>query len=434
MSAASPTILIIGGGAGGLVLATLLGRRLGRRGRAQIVLVDCNLTHVWKPLLHELAAGTLAESEDALNYLSHAKEHHFRFLQGRMEGLDPVRREVRLAPLQAPDGRESLPARCVPYDQLVLAVGSVSNDFGVRGVREHCTFLDSAAEADRLQQRLLHDCLKAQMMGAPVASVDIRIAIVGAGATGVELAAELHKATRQLVAYGLDAIDPDRNVRVTLIEAAPRVLPPLPERLAEATAAELERLGIEVLTGQQVSEVTAAGIHTRQGRFVPAGIKVWCAGIKAPEFLGTLGLETNRIGQLVVDEHLRTSDPQVWALGDCVVYTPPGAERPIPPRAQAAHQQAYALAETLVRQFDGRPPASFVYRDYGSLISLSYSAVGQLMGNLFGTVNIEGWLARAAYVSLYRRHQLALHGLGWVILSMLARLFARGTRPRLKLH
>jgi NADH dehydrogenase len=433
-AAGAARIVIVGGGAGGLVLASLLGRRLGRKGRAQIVLVDVNLTHVWKPLLHEMAAGTLGSDEDAVNYLAHARSHGFRFIQGRMEGLDRERRQVMLAPTPAIGDEQSLPARAVPYDMLVLAVGSTSNDFGVPGVRRHCVFLDSQGQAHDLQQRLLHDCLKAQMMGAPIAETDLKIAIIGAGATGVELAAELHKAVRQLAAYGLDAIDPDKNVKLTLIEAASRVLPALPERLAEQTTAELEKLGIEVLTNEQVSEATATGIHTRQGRFVPASIKVWCAGIKAPAFLASMGLATNRLGQLVVDEHLQTSDPAVWAMGDCSAYTPPGAERPIPPRAQAAYQEAYNLAETLVRRLDGKPPARFVYKDYGSLVSLSYSAVGSLMGNLFGTVNIEGWLARMAYVSLYKKHQLALHGVRWVVMTTIARFLSRGTHPRLKLH
>lgn len=429
-------IVIVGGGAGGLVLATKLGHRLGRRGRARITLIDSSLTHVWKPLLHEIAAGTLASHDDIVNYLSQAKSHHFRFVHGRMDGLDRAARRVGLAPILDPEGRELVARRWIPYDTLVIAVGSVSNDFGIPGVREHCIYLDDHQQAERLQQRLLHDFVRAQIQTAPLREGQLHIAIVGAGATGVELAAELHKASRQLVDYGLDQIDPGHDIKLTLLEAAATVLPALPERLQEATEAKLRELGIEVLTGEQVSEVTEHAIHTKSGRVIPAENKVWCAGIRAPDFLKDLdGLETNRINQLVVDQHLRTTrDENVFALGDCASCPWPGAERPVPPRAQAAHQEATTLADALVRRLAGQSLPAFRYKDHGSLISLSYSAVGNLMGNLFGSLMIEGLLARAAYLSLYRRHQLAINGLGWVILASLARLLARGTQPRLKLH
>jgi NADH dehydrogenase len=429
-------IVIVGGGAGGLVLATRLGDRLGRTGKAQVLLVDVNLTHVWKPLLHEIAAGTLNVAEDAVFYLGHAATHGFRFVQGCMARLDRARREIVLAAVPGIHGHGAVPERVVPYDTLVLAYGSISNDFGVDGVREHCVFLDGQRQAEELQQRILYDCLQAQAVAAAEGPRPLRIAIVGGGATGVELAAELHRATHQLTAYGLDRIDPDRDIKMTIIEAAPRLLPALPERLSQSTEEQLHHLGVDVLTGAQVSHVTAAGIHTRQGQFVAAELKVWCAGIKMPAVSAHLGgLEIDRMGRVVVDEHLRaTGDHAIYAIGDCAASIPVGGDRPVPPRAQAAYQQALTLARTLEQLPDERRAEPFVYRDYGSLISLSYSAVGSLMGNLFGTVNIEGRLARAAYVSLYRKHQLALHGLRWLLLTTLSRFIARGTRPRLKLH
>jgi NADH dehydrogenase len=433
---AVPRIVIVGGGAGGLVLATRLGERLGRAGLAQVLLVDGNLTHVWKPLLHEIAAGTLNVAEDAVIYLGHARQHGFRFVQGRMCRLDRARREITLAEIPGVLGHGAIPERTIPFDILVLAYGSVSNDFGVAGVAEHCVFLDSQRQAEDLQQRILYDCLQVHAGTGPRGRRGLRIAIIGAGATGVELAAELHAATRQMVSYGLDQIDPEQDVKLTLIEAAPRVLPALPERLSEQTEAQLRRLHIEILAGEQVSEVTADGVHTRSGRLVPADLTVWCAGVKAPEVARHLdGLETDRLGRVVVDEHLRAKgDEHIFAIGDCAASIPRGGDKPVAPRAQAAYQQALVLAKTIESVRVGLPPRPFVYKDYGSLISLSYSAVGSLMGNLLGTVNIEGRLARMAYVSLYRKHQLALHGLRWLVLTTLARFIARGTRPRLKLH
>jgi NADH dehydrogenase len=432
MNSSLQHIVIVGGGAGGLVLATLLGRRLGRKGTARITLIDNSLTHVWKPLLHEIAAGTLSSDNDSVNFLSHAKNHHFRFVQGAMDGLDRDKKQILLAPVLDETGDEVVPARSFGYDKLVIAVGSTANDFGVKGVRENCVFLDDHHQADQLQQRLLRDFLRAEIQPEPLAPGQLQIAIVGAGATGVELAAELHRAARSLVAYGLDQIDVEKDIGISLIEAAPHVLPSLPERLQEATEKQLDELDIKVLTGEQVTEVTKDQIRTKSGNAIDAEIKVWCAGVRGPMFFEQMsGLAMNRAHQIEVDETLKVvGEDDIYAIGDCAACVLPGSDKPVPPRAQAAYQQAYTLAAT----FSGRAPKRFVYKDYGSLISLSYSAVGNLMGNLFGTVMIEGMLARLTYLSLYRKHQLSLHGLRWLILNVVATLFMRGTRPELKLH
>ena len=436
MSKPCPHIVIVGGGAGGLVLATLLGRRLGRHGTAKITLIDHALTHVWKPLLHEIAAGTLNTDSDSVNFLSHAKRHHFRFVQGKMDGLDRTERLIWLAPVLDENGEEAVPRRSFDYDTLVVAVGSTANDFGIPGVKEHCIFLDDHQQADRMQQRLLRDFLRAQIQPEQLGPGQLQIAIVGAGATGVELAAELHRAARSLVAYGLDRIDPEHDIGITLIEAAPTVLPALALRLQEATEKQLERLGIKLLTNEQVVGVTGNQIRTKSGAVIDAEIKVWCAGVRGPEFFKQFkGLKMNRAHQLEVDQTLQVvGEADVFAIGDCAACVLPGSDSQVPPRAQAAYQQAHTLASTLQRRLGGQPPKRFVYKDYGSLISLSYSAVGNLMGNLFGTVMIEGLLARLTYLSLYRKHQLSLHGLRWVIMNVVARLFMRGTQPELKLH
>ena len=444
-------IVVVGGGAGGLVLATRLGDRLGRRGQARVTLVDCALTHIWKPLLHEVAAGTLAAEGDGLDYFAHARRHHFAFEPGKMTGLDRAQREIILDPVAGPDGAEGGPRRRLGYDTLVLAVGSSINDFGVPGVREHCLFLDSPAEAERIHRLILSRFLRGHAEAGRRSGATsevapgnqptgterrLRFAIVGAGATGVELAAELRHAARGLAGYGLRGFDPERDVEVRLIEAAPSVLPALPERLQVATERQLRAIGIEVRTGEQVARVTAEGVHTRGGQLIPADLIVWTAGVRGPAWLAGLdGLEVDRNNQLVVDATLRSSrDEHIFALGDCAACCLPGAERPVPPRAQAAHQQAQLLARSLERQLDGRPLLPFVYRDYGSLISLSSSTLGNLMGKLLKSVMIEGRLARLAYLSLYQKHLLSLHGLRWVTLAALANLLHRRTRPQLKLH
>ncbi|RME35411.1 MAG: NAD(P)/FAD-dependent oxidoreductase [Gammaproteobacteria bacterium] len=429
-------IVIVGGGAGGLELATRLGNRLGRRGRADITLIDASLRHIWKPLLHEVAAGTLDSHEDDIEFLAQGHWHHFRFRVGRMDQVDRQRKVVSLAPTVDENGELIIPRREFPYDTLVIAVGSVSNDFGIPGVREHCIFLDTLEQAETFNDILMKRCFQAHTIGKK-----LRIAIAGAGATGIELAAELHEAVRALASFGLDALNPEEDVAITIIEAAPRILPALPDRLADATLRALEGIGVEVRTGERITEARADGFTTDQGHFIPANLMVWAAGIKAPDFLaGIEGLETNPINQLVVHPTLQTTgDPDIFAFGDCAACPMPGTGQNVPPRAQAAHQQASLLYRSIRRRLKGKPLPEYRYVDYGSLVNLSrYTTVGNLMGNLLGrwsgSVMLEGVIARLIYLSLYKMHLLAVNGWWRTTLMTLADLLIRRHRPPLKLH
>ncbi|WP_159911582.1 NAD(P)/FAD-dependent oxidoreductase [Pantoea sp. 18069] len=428
-------IVIVGGGAGGLELATRLGQRLGKSRQAEIILVDSHLSHMWKPLLHEVAAGSLSLSDNEFNYIAQAKWKHFQFQMGRMCGLDRKSKTIELAPLLHDDGSQAAPARKLAYDTLVMAIGSVTNDFSTPGAAEHCIFLDAPEQAERFHRLLLGKYLAAH--AGDDKQAQLRIAIVGAGATGVELAAELRNAAQQLADYGLGNIAPG-NLHITVLDAGKRVLPALPERIGRDAHQTLEKLGVQVITEAAVSRVTADQLETADGRVIPASIKVWAAGIKAPDFLQSLdGLESNRINQLVVRTTLQTTlDDDIFVLGDCAACPmDDGSGKNVPPRAQAAHQQASLLAQSLPRRLRGEPLPHYRYRDYGSLVSLShFSAVGNLMGNLMGTVKVEGWLARMFYISLYRMHQVALCGVFRTALLMLSDRIGRRTEPRLKLH
>src|SRR5450631_2073790 len=428
-----------GGGAGGLELATRLGDRLTRLGQARITLVDRSRTHIWKPLLHQIAAGSMDQDVHELDYLAQAHWHHFDYRIGEMIGLDRARRQIQIAAHVDEEGREITPRRIVPYDTLVIAAGSQSNDFGTPGVREHAIALDTPDAARLFHTRLVNACIRAQAQTAPLHSGQLHVAIIGAGATGTELAAELHYATRELVAYGLDRIDPNKDMRLVLIEAAERILPALPQRLSAAAAALLTKLGVQQRTSARVSEVTSQGVGLASGEFIPAELVVWSAGVKCADFIRDLdGLETNRINQLVVTETLQTSrDPNIFALGDCAACPWLGrAGATVPPRAQAAHQQASHLARQLQRQLRGQALQAWRYRDFGSLVSLGeYSTVGNLMGRLVGgNLWVEGLFARLMYSSLYKMHQLALHGMAKVLLDTTARLINRRTGPHFKLH
>src|ERR1700754_361974 len=278
-------MVVVGGGAGGLELATRLGAHFGRE-QYDIILVEKSRTHIWKPLLHEVAAGSLDANLDEVGYRSHGHAWGYRFFYGVMEGVDRDSRHVLIAPIRDEDGGEIMGRHRIRYDYLVLAVGSVSNDFGTKGVAQHCIFLDSRLQADRFRSKLLDHCLRVSrtLQADPNADVHVRVDIVGGGATGVELAAELYNAAAELRHYGLEVFDESR-LKVALIEAGPRVLPALPEALAEAARSELEKLGVRVLTATPVVEATADGMITGSGELIAADLRVWAAGVKAPDVL-----------------------------------------------------------------------------------------------------------------------------------------------------
>jgi len=431
-------IVIVGGGAGGLELATRLGRTLGRRKQALITLVDRSRTHLWKPLLHQVAAGSMDLNDHELDYLYQARWHHFQFRLGRVDGLSRSKKEIHLAPTVDEDGREVIPARTIAYGTLVVAVGSTTNDFGTPGAREHAISLDNPQQAALFHSRLLNACLRANAQQNPLQPGQLHIAIIGAGATGVELAAELHNTIREFVSFGLDRINPENDIKITIVEAAPKILPALPERLSVAVLGLLKKLKVEVLTGEKVTEVSAQGVKTANGREIPAELVVWAAGIKAPDFLKDLdGLETNRINQLMVTQMLQTTrDADVFAFGDCASCPWPEKNGWIPPRAQSAHQQASHLYKQLPRRLRGEALRPFVYRDFGSLVSLGkFSTVGSLMGAITrGSIMVEGYFAKIMYLSLYKMHELALHGFTKVFFDTLARIITRRTEPHIKLH
>ncbi|MGB5855193.1 MAG: NAD(P)/FAD-dependent oxidoreductase [Oceanisphaera sp.] len=427
-------IIVVGGGAGGLELVTKLGRKLGRKGKAEIKLVDRNRTHLWKPLLHEVAAGAMDAGIDALSYRSHAHNHGFSFHLGSLSNIDRDAKTITLAAMLDESGKPMLSERTLEYDILVLAIGSVSNDFGTKGVSDNCIFLDRPQQAEHFHDELMNRFM--QYGEGELSEDKVDIAIVGGGATGVELSAELYNAVEHLGAYGFKNLS-SSCLRLTLVEAGPRILPALPDRIAATAQKELRELGVDVRTNTMVVEATDKGLVTKSGELIPATLMVWAAGIKAPDFLKDIGgLENNRNNQLTVNTTLQTTrDENIYVIGDCAHCMQENGKA-VPPRAQSAHQMASLAYRNIRAQLSNKPLKPYVYKDHGSLVNLSrYTTVGSLMGNLMrGTMMVEGLVARTVYVSLYRMHQVALHGYIRTGLMMLVGRINRLLRPRLKLH
>ena len=428
-------IVIVGGGAGGLELASKLGRKLGP---SKVMLVDSRLSHIWKPSLHEVAAGTLDIHQEGMSYQMLAHDNGFSFVYGALTGLDPANKRMTVAAIHTADGEQVLPERILEFNSLVIAVGSTSNYFGVPGARDYTISLNATEDAERFRLTLLKLMAQAETRKESTPGAGVDIVIIGGGATGVELAAELREASAAYTNYGFQRLVPLRDVRITLLEGAPRILAPLPERVSAAALKLLHARSIKVVTDCRVTAIGAHDVTDREGNVYPADLCVWAAGIRAPEFLATLGLPVAKNGQIEVDERLRVKGfSAIYALGDCAACTD-GEGKPVPPRAQAAHQQADYLLATLVRQAGAKPEQAqpYHYRDYGSLVSFGQTTtVGSLMGSLKGlSWFVEGFFARMMYVSLHLLHHAAVLGKVRTGVLALARFLIKRSTPQVKLH
>ncbi|MFD2238755.1 NAD(P)/FAD-dependent oxidoreductase [Aureimonas populi] len=419
-------IVILGGGSGGLELASQLGRADG----IETILVDKSPSHTWKPRLHEMAAGTVATSLAEISYYLLAALRGFRFEQGEVTGIERAARRVRLAAVTSADGRVLAEAREIAYDRCVVALGGATPDFGTPGVAEHAIRLDGKDDADAFRDRFIGHMIEARATGTPTSVV-----IVGTGATGTELAAHLRYSERGFVETG--AGNEAKLLDITLVEAAPVLMPGIDETLRESIVKRLHSLDVKIVTDAEVSEVTNAELRTRKGETWPADLTVWAAGLAGNPVLKALGdFEIDGKGRIVVDRHLRaTVDEAVHVLGDSASFTPEGAERPLPPTAQAASQQAAYLARSLPRRLRGETPEPFSHDDKGRLISLGRAGtVGQVIFGRRQDFMIAGQFAAAAYHGLERQHQWRVLGRLRGSVAILADMVSPAKGPAFKLH
>lgn len=428
-------IVIVGGGAGGLELACKLGRKLGAE---QVTLVDMQLFHIWKPSLHEVAAGTLDIHQEGLSYEMLAHDNRFTFCFGAMNALDTAGKTVTVSAVTDDDGEELVPERKLPFDQLVISVGSTANHFNVPGAAEHTLSLNRPADAELFRLRMLKLLTAAELRKSAGNEAQVRIVIIGGGATGVELAAELREASVVHSRYGFRRLDPNADVQITLLEGADRILAPLPEKVSIAAAQLLKERHVTIETNCRVARITPEQVEDATGRVFPADLVVWAAGIKAPDLLTELGLPTNRSGQLELEGNLQVKgQTNIFALGDCAAC-PMADGKLVPPRAQAAHQQASYLVTRLMRRAMDQPERddAYVYKDHGSLVSVgTQTSVGNLMGNLFrSTWYVQGMLARTMYVSLHLMHHQAVLGTLRTAVLAVARFLVKRATPLVKLH
>ena len=437
-------IAIVGGGAGGLELAIRLARATAPTRRAEVTLIDCNLSHIWKPRWHELAVGLLVAAEEEADYAVQAMRHGFAFELGEVLGIDLERREIEVSAVSFPSDdvvasqREGdlLPPRTLTYDIAVLAMGSIVNDFSTPGVREHAYMLDTAQASERLHRAILAQATRVKAGLSPA----MHVLIVGAGTTGVEFAAELQTAVRTLASYR-SLIAPEQ-LTVTLVEAADRALPGSPQSLSHYAARILQAHDVDLRLRTKVTAITSSSATLATGECVETDLVVWTSGIKAGRLATDLaGVRRKPGGRIEVDSALRIvgddGEPRhdVYGVGDCVAVPSGSSGEPVVATAQAAHQQAQHLARSLCRQLRGGAALPFRYRDKGTLVSLGEDATaGEFPSHGRGDgLRITGRPARLAYAGLYRAHLAELLGLRSAAAVSLSALIRRSARPSVKL-
>ncbi|RYY83627.1 MAG: NAD(P)/FAD-dependent oxidoreductase [Comamonadaceae bacterium] len=327
-----------------------------------------------------------------------------------------------------------MPARTLAYGRLVLALGSEENDFGTPGAREHCLFLNSPDQAIRIRDALLIGAFRV----ARGQQDRLSVAVIGGGATGVELSAEIRRAIDALRTH-----EPalDRScVHVTVIEASERLLSAGPPEVSDYASTMLDGQQVDVILGDRVARIDADGVLLQSGRRVEAQLRIWTAGIRGPGvFAQIAALPRTPSGRVAVDARLRCVGlPDIYATGDCAEWTDAQTGRPAPYTAQIAAAQARYLATALAAADAGRLLAPFRFESAGAIVSFGDRGAAGNLTTRFGRRSrdhfVQGLSARLVYAALYRRHELAIHGWRGALARLLSDWLARAWQPVLKLH
>ena len=404
-------IVIIGGGFAGLHLVRALEDRV-RSDEVELTLLDRNNFHLFTPLLYQVATGELPPHAVAYPLRVPLARRGFRFVRAEVEGVDLARRVVRSS-----EGE-------FPYDHVVIVPGSVTNDYGIPGVKDHALVVKWLSDGRALRHRILSDFEDAGAEPDPAKRRAIlSFAIVGAGPVGVELAASM----RDLMDHTLRGIYPSIDFRtephIALLDGADRVLPQMDVRLSRIAARRLAKLGVEIRLGTLVAEVRADGVATKDGELLPARTVIWAGGVRANPLLATVDVPKSKDGRLVVDEYFRVAGrDDVLSLGDAASFDYGG--KPLPMLAQVAVLQAPAAAKNIAHLVRGEPLERYVYHRKGDLVALGRTSAAAEFARPVKLV-LSGFLAWGVWRVNYLMQLVGTRNRGTLLVEWLLSYFSR---------
>ncbi len=416
---ARPHVVIIGGGFGGLSAAQAL-----KRAPVDVTLIDRRNFHLFQPLLYQIATGSLSPGEISAPLRGVlGKQKNARVLLGDVVDVNPETNSVLLA-----DGA------IIQYDYLIVAAGAQSSYYGHEEWRQWAPSLKSIEEATEIRHKILYAFEVAERISDPVARASwLTFVIVGAGATGVELAGAIGEIARQTLRNNFRSIHPE-EAQIILMDGAPRVLMPFPEELSRKATKSLERLGVQVRTGVMVKGIDRQGVTIAQDSTelrLDARTVIWAGGVAAPPLGRALAksaaAETDKSGRIKVGPDLTLPRfPNIYVIGDLSICLD-GSGKPLPGVAQVAMQGGAYAAKSILRRIEtGEEPPPFKYFDKGSLAVIGRAAA---VANAFG-VKLSGlpaWFVWAfihlMYIVEFRNRVLVF--IQWAFQSL---TFNRGAR------
>lgn len=395
-------VVIVGAGFGGLSCA----RKLTKVSGVHVTLVDRNPYHLFAPLLYQVATGGLPDEDIAYS------------IRGAIPGVDfrrgeVVRMDLTAKTLRLDDGT------VMPWDDLVIATGSVGTTFGVPGVAEHALQMKSIRQAREIRDRLLATYEEVDNGHKP--KEHLRVIVVGGGPTGVEVAgavAELQRTMRREFPRIADA------AHVTLVEAGPRILPMFTEKSSAHAKEELEELGASVKINAAVDRMYPTDVHLKSGEVLVAGTIIWAAGVAAPSEWTGLGL-ADRSNRLRVNEMLQLDD-HAWVIGDTANFEGPDG-RPLPMVAPVAMQMGRHVAAQIKASVSGGSLTPFAYKDKGQMATIGRRrAVVEAPGGirLHGTPAWLAWLGLHVFYLAGGRNRVS------VVANWMWNYIAWGVGPR----
>jgi NADH dehydrogenase len=400
-------IVILGGGFGGLYTARELEKKLGTDTDIEITLVNRENFFLFTPMLHEVAASDLDPTDIVNPIRKLLRRTHF--FAGNVQAIDLDAKKVIVVHGEGEHAHE------LPYDQLVVALGSVSNFLNLPGVEERALTMKSLNDAIALRSRLIDHLDEADFECCPgLREALLTIVVAGAGFAGVETIAAVNDFLREAVKFYPNLSE--NMVRVVLVEYGPAVLPELSAGLGVYAREKLAQRGVEIRLKTAVASMSESGVRLSDGTLIKTNTLIWTAGTAPNPLLAALPCPKER-GRLIVDGTLEIPGwPGVWALGDCAAIRDPKTGKLYPPTAQHALRQGKVLARNLIATLRGTAKEPFIFSTIGQL-----AAIGRRTGvaNIMG-VNFSGfiawWMWRTIYLSkLPRLEKKVRVALGWCL-------------------